>query len=106
MQSRREAQRAFAVEADVIGGKRWRATNDKRTREWHRAMDGVVVRKDLPFVVPGGYEGQGDGWPKETMSVGGSDPWNCRCTHQHVLRDDMPEDVQTLCAKYPEVVLK
>ncbi len=53
-----------AQESGVVKGKRWRATNDSRTRPEHRELDGTVVGIDEAF-------------PNGQMHPG--EP-NCRCT--------------------------
>ena len=55
--------------------KQWMATLDRRTRHAHRALDGVVVDTDEPFVNSFGkimYPGDPDADP--------SNIFNCRCT--------------------------
>lgn len=55
--------------------KQWIATLDRRTRHWHRALDGVSVDNDKPFVNSYGeimYPGDPDADP--------SNIFNCRCT--------------------------
>jgi len=108
MHARRQGAQALADSLDVIGGKMWDATRDSRTRAWHAAMDGAVVPKDGYWTVPlvDAKAQKGQGFPKDTYIVGGTDPWNCRCVQRHVLREDMPDNIQELCARYPEVVQK
>jgi hypothetical protein len=50
--------------------KRWVATQDERTREAHREMDGVEVPYDEPWIVP-------DAGPQ---MYPGDGEYNCRCT--------------------------
>ncbi len=55
--------------------KQWMATLDRRTRHWHRELDGVVVDNEEPFVNSYGkimYPGDPDADP--------SNIFNCRCT--------------------------
>lgn len=60
--------------------KTWLATIDRRTRHWHRELDGQSVDIDEPFVVE-----LEDGTEDEIMYPGdpdadGSNIYNCRCT--------------------------
>lgn len=86
----RQGSQALAETTPLIAGKEWIATRDGRTREWHRAMDGVIIPKDSLFTVPGGYKGQSKSFPKSSRVVGATDPFNCRCSQAPVLREDMP----------------
>lgn len=55
--------------------KQWLATLDRRTRHWHRELDGVVVDNDKPFINSYGkimYPGDPEADP--------SNIYNCRCT--------------------------
>ncbi|UBF23447.1 portal protein [Halorubrum tailed virus 28] len=96
----RHGSQALAESADAIGGKRWRASNDNRTRWWHEAMDGVVVEVNDDFTVPTDGDESGvnkdrplpKGFPKKAYVVGDCDPYNCRCVSQSVLAEDMPDD--------------
>lgn len=107
MQARRWGAQALADSTDLIGGKRWDATKDDRTRAWHAAMHGVVVPKTGVFTVPRvDPEKQGAAYPKTTYVVGGDQPFNCRCRQRHVLADDMPTDMKSLLSRYPELHVK
>ena len=93
----REGQQAFQESSDLVGGKKWVATDDSRTREWHSAMDGKVVEVDERFTVPDvGVKHQPDNYPRSTMVVGNEQPFNCRCTQQSVLEEDMPDSLNGL----------
>lgn len=100
MQASRSGSQALAESSDLIAGKEWNATDDSRTRPWHDAMDGVVVEKEEDFVVPAGWSGdphyQPDSYPKSAYTVGEDQPFNCRCSQDPVLREDMPEDAKAL----------
>ena len=60
---------------NIVVHKRWEATHDSRTRDWHRALDGQEVPENEPFESElGEIEYPGDP---------GADPanvYNCRCT--------------------------
>jgi len=94
----RHGTQALAESSDAIGGKRWRASQDGRTRPWHDAMDGVVVGKNEDFEVPSGWEGEPDyqptNYPRSAFVVGDDQPFNCRCVQQSVLAEDMPDSVR------------
>ena len=94
----RHGTQALAESSDAIGGKRWRASQDGRTRPWHDAMDGVVVGKQDDFMVPAGFEGPPDyqpsSYPRSAFVVGDDQPFNCRCIQQSVLAEDMPDSVR------------
>ena len=94
----RHGTQALAESSDAIGGKRWRASQDGRTRPWHDAMDDVVVGKQDDFMVPGGFEGPPDyqpsSYPRSAFVVGDDQPFNCRCIQQSVLAEDMPDSVR------------
>jgi len=96
----RHGSQALAESADAIGGKKWRASQDSRTRPWHDAMDGEVVAKDESFEVPSGWTGephyQPNDYPREAFVVGEDQKYNCRCVQMSVLEDDMPEDTRAL----------
>ena len=72
----RQASYEHAAEMGIAVRKRWVATLDGRTRHSHRAMDGVTVAYNEPFVTPLGsvmqYPGDRDGKA--------GDVYNCRCT--------------------------
>lgn len=63
--------------------KRWSAVLDKKTRDAHADMDGVVVEWDEPFVLPDGdemmYPLDPDGRPENV--------YNCRCRMEKVYPD-------------------
>lgn len=88
----REGNQALAESSDLIGGKRWNATDDGRTRDWHAAMDGETVPKDEEFVVPAVGDAPSE-YPKRTFVVGNDQPYNCRCHQQSVLDEDLTSDV-------------
>lgn len=72
----RQASYEHAAKMGIAVRKRWVATLDGRTRHSHRAMDGVTVAYNEPFVTPLGsvmqYPGDRDGKA--------GDVYNCRCT--------------------------
>lgn len=93
----RSGSQALAESTDLIGGKKWIATQDNRTRAWHLAMDGAIVPKDGRFTVPIVDPSQrNQGYPKSVFLVGEDQPFNCRCDQQVVLADDMPDDLRQL----------
>lgn len=93
----RHGTQAFCESSDLIAGKRWIASSDNRTREWHAVMNQKVVRKDDNFVVPDtGAKEQPNNYPREAYVVGEDQPFNCRCAQQPVLKEDLPKDLKTL----------
>jgi SPP1 gp7 family putative phage head morphogenesis protein len=95
LQASRHGQQALQESSDAIAGKQWRATQDSRVRPWHEAMDGEIVPVDESFTVPAGWEGEPDyqpsDYPKEARVVGEDSPFNCRCSQESILKDEMPE---------------
>ena len=64
-----------AAASGIILEREWIATSDRRTRDWHRELDGVTVGVDEPFENAIGkimYPGD--------PSANGANVWNCRCT--------------------------
>ena len=64
-----------AEESGIILKKRWIATHDGRTRDWHSELNGVEVDPDEPFVNSVGeimYPGD--------PSAHSANVYNCRCT--------------------------
>lgn len=61
-----------AVEKGIELEKEWMATNDSRTRDSHKHLDGVIVKYNEPFPNNLMYPGDPDGEPAEV--------YNCRCT--------------------------
>ena len=59
----------------VIMRKRWIATTDSRTRDWHRDLDGVEVDMDEPF-----HNDFGDIMFPGDPTADGANVYNCRCT--------------------------
>ena len=59
----------------VIMRKRWIATTDSRTRDWHRDLDGVEVDMDEPF-----QNDFGDIMFPGDPTADGANVYNCRCT--------------------------
>lgn len=100
MQSSRQGSQAFQERNDVVGGKRWRSTDDQRTRTWHEAMDGVIVDVNDSFTVPQVStkkdEYQPPDYPREAFTVGEDQPFNCRCVQDSVLEEDMDNDIHSL----------
>lgn len=105
----RFGSQAMAEDNDVIAGKEWNASSDSRVRSWHEEMDGVIVPKDEEFVVPTvstrDDEYQPPDYPRSTLVVGGDQPFNCRCSQDPVLDEEMPEDVEALAAEYDDVLV-
>ena len=62
--------------AGTILKKKWIATADERTREWHLDMDGQTVDLDEPFVDGNGNEIQYPGDPDASPET----VYNCRCS--------------------------
>ena len=71
-------------QSGVVGGKRWLAALDERTRETHVEAHDQVVGIEENFTV-GGSEGPAPG----EIGVAEEDI-NCRCTITAVLKEDMP----------------
>ena len=75
----REEARAQMIEQTGIAPSRviriWNATRDKRTRDWHRSMNGQEQPEGQPFV-----DGLGNRlrWPGDPQAPGAS-TINCRC---------------------------
>ena len=104
LQASRESSQALAESTDLVGGKGWHTTLDGRERSWHRAMNNVVVPKLDMFVVPQtGDKKQPKDYPRETMVVGGDQPFRCRCDQRLVLTRDMPDDIKSISEKCPEL---
>ena len=59
----------------VIMRKRWIATTDSRTRDWHRDLDGIEVDIDEPF-----QNDFGDIMFPGDPTADGANVYNCRCT--------------------------
>jgi len=99
-QASREGTQALGESTEVIGGKRWLASNDSRSRPWHDAMHEEVVGVDDDWVVPSGWQGephyQPSDYPRSAHIVGEDQPFNCRCVQQNVLEEDLPDDVRSL----------
>lgn len=99
-QASREGTQALGEATDVVGGKRWLASNDGRSRPWHDAMHDEVVGIDDSWTVPSGWQGephyQPNDYPRAAHTVGEDQPFNCRCVQQSVLEEDLPDDVQSL----------
>jgi hypothetical protein len=100
--SQSAGSQALAESSDLIEGKEWNATDDGRTRSWHEAMDGEIVRKEDSFLVPSVTtdpdETQPSDYPREAFTVGDDQPFNCRCVQEPVLAEDMPDDLKALNA--------
>lgn len=97
--SSRHGSQALAESSDVVGGKKWLASDDGRTRAWHEAMDGEIVGVDDDFTVPSvGDDDQPADYPRSAHVVGEDQPFNCRCVQQSVLAEDMPDDAQELAS--------
>lgn len=97
LSSSRKGSQALAESTDLIEGKEWLATNDSRTREWHKVMDGQIVNKNEPFTVPQtGDSEQPSNYPRTARVVGEDQRFNCRCSQAPVLAEDMPDNVQDL----------
>lgn len=64
--------------------KKWVATDDERTRDAHRDMDGVEVPYDEPFVV----DGEEMMYPGDTsLGASAGNVINCRCVMVEVIKD-------------------
>lgn len=64
--------------------KKWVATQDDRTRDAHRDMDGVEVPYDEPFVV----DGEEMMYPGDTsLGASAGNVINCRCVMVEVIKD-------------------
>lgn len=64
-----------AEEMGIIVKKRWIATNDTRTRDWHAELNGKLAKVDEPFVNAAGrimYPGD--------PTAAAENVYNCRCT--------------------------
>lgn len=100
LQASREGEQALQESLDIVAGKEWRASSDDRVRPWHEAMDGEIVPKDESFTVPSGWQGppeyQPSDYPRSAKVVGEDQPFNCRCSQDPVLREDMPDDLREL----------
>lgn len=98
----RWGSQGLAEASDLIAGKQWNSSGDPddgRTRSWHAEMNDTIVPKDQSFVVPSVNDpDQPADYPRETFVVGGDQPFNCRCDQRSILREDMPEDLQSLNA--------
>lgn len=92
LQAARGGAQALAESTDLIQAKRWRHSGrtGERARSWHVAMNGVVVGKTESFVVPKvNDKKQPRDYPKRAFIVGEDSPFNCACTQEGVLRDDL-----------------
>lgn len=83
---------------DLVVGKQWVATTDSRTRDTHRALNGVVVAKGADFKTASGA----------TCACPGSfgtaaEDINCRCTTVAVLDDEF--DPKSAKAKPKDLAL-
>lgn len=92
----RKGSQALAESTDLVGGKEWLATDDSRTREWHRTMDGTVIEKDSQFTVPKVSDSQPDNYPRTARVVGEDQPFNCRCSQAPVLAEDLPDELDAM----------
>ena len=82
------ANNSVAKESGVNLKKRWVSTNDERTREHHRAVNGQEVSMDEDFIVPYkgvdyamGFAGDPRGGPANVI--------NCRCVIVYFEDDDV-----------------
>lgn len=82
------ANHAVAKESGVQLKKRWVSTNDDRTRQHHREMNGTEVGMDEDFIVPYkganykmGYAGDPRGGPANVI--------NCRCVIVYFEEEDV-----------------
>lgn len=106
LEASRHGSQALAETNDAIEGKEWVATDDNRTRDWHSAMDGVIVGKDEEWTVPKtGDDDQPSDYPRNTYTVGGDQPFNCRCGQRPVISEEMPEKAADVNAKYADVAV-
>jgi len=88
------ANHAVAKESGVQLKKRWVSTNDDRTRQHHREMNGTEVGMDEDFIVPYkganykmGYAGDPRGGPANVI--------NCRCVIVYFEEEDVVFDDDT-----------
>jgi len=88
------ANHAVAQESGVQFKKRWVSTNDARTRQHHREMNGTEVGMDEDFIVPYkgtnykmGYAGDPRGGPANVI--------NCRCVIVYFEEEDVVFDDDT-----------
>lgn len=80
-------------QSEVVEGKEWLATQDKRARDWHadpfpKGADGQVVGLNEQFVlnIPGGGEEYAD-YPGDP-NLSAANRINCRCTTLAVLKKE------------------
>ena len=66
---------------DIPTNKRWIATVDDRTRDQHDQMNGKIVGRAEPFVMPNGEEAM---FPLDPV-LSAENVINCRCIHVYVL---------------------
>ncbi len=84
-QARQEATRQAAEQVGFSVGdiiRRWRATQDARTRDSHFAMDGQEVGLEEPFVAPSGEQIMYPGDPRASAK----ERIRCRCTVETDIR--------------------
>jgi hypothetical protein len=84
----RKGSQALAESTDLVGGKEWIATDDSRTRQWHKTMDGTVIEKDSQFTVPKVSDDQPDNYPRTARVVGEDQPFNCFDRKTEVLTEN------------------
>lgn len=92
----RKGSQALAESTDLVGGKEWIATDDSRTRQWHKTMDGTVIEKDDQFTVPKVSDDQPNNYPRTARVVGEDQPFNCRCSQAPVLAEDLPDELDAM----------
>jgi hypothetical protein len=106
LESARHGSQALAESSELIASKSWNSTDDGRGRDWHVAMDGVTIPKEEEFTVPQlGADGQPSDYPRSTLTVGGDQPYNCRCGQRPELAEDLPTRAADLMAEYKGVLV-
>lgn len=94
----RQASYEHAAAMGIDVRKRWIATKDSRTRDFHAYMDSVTVPHNQPFHTPLGsvmmYPGDRDGKP--------GDVYNCRCTMRTVEKAGIEAEPRMIRVRDPK----
>lgn len=103
----RHGSQAMSESSDVIAKKDWVATDDSRTRNWHAAMDDAdPIPVDDKWTVPQlNADGQPADYPRSTQTVGGDQPYNCRCGQRPVLDEDLPSEAAAINRAFDDVLV-
>lgn len=100
------------VGPEVVQGKRWLATRDRRTRDPHRRLNGKVVPVNGYFEVSGQRAKRPGDFPTAALNV------NCRCTilpvfpkvdradAERLSEEKQAEEFDTILKKYDEIFVK